>query len=167
MSIEGVAERGAPCVVHDHRQVVFGGHTWTEYILVTVVAVVRLVVEVERLQPRVVPEVQFPRTVDALMCALLGVGCHPACGSVLRSGKPHSAAGVHLLGRVAEPPVHKIEVVRRLVNQQAAGVGLVAVPTAEVVRAVGCVEYPFERDDSGVPIDPFLITSLSAEFRGE
>ena len=84
--------------------------------------------------------------------------CDALMGAPLRRGVPSRVRQRSPLRRTArrrgrtparechEPPVHKIEVVRRLVNQQATGVGLVAVPAAEVVRAVGGVEHPFERD---------------------
>src|SRR6476469_2735796 len=104
MRIERVAERHVPRVVHDHREVVLCGHTWTEHILVALVAVVRLRVQVERLEPRIATQVQFPWTVCSFMCAAFGMGRHSTCCSVLRTVEPHPAPGVHLLGRVTEPP---------------------------------------------------------------
>ena len=56
------------------------------------------------------------------------------------------AGGLHDLGLGAQPPVHQIEVVRGLVDHQAAGVFLVAVPAAEVVGAVQRVQQPVEID---------------------
>src|SRR5882672_2703462 len=50
----------------------------------------------------------------------------------------------HWIG--AEPPVDEIEVVRRLVHQEAAAARLEAVPTPEVVGAVIHVEVPAEID---------------------
>src|SRR3954454_8113543 len=146
MCIEGVTERGTPRVVHDHRQIVFGGHTWAEHVLVPAVTVERLVVQIQRPQPGVAAQVKLPGIVYALMGASLRTITHPTCGGVLRSIELHSATRVDLLRRITEPPVDKIEMVRRLVKQQPTGIGLVPMPATEVISTVCGVEYPFKRD---------------------
>ena len=47
-------------------------------------------------------------------------------------------------GLGVDPPVDEIEVVPGLVHHETAGVGLLAVPSTEVVRPVHGVEQPFE-----------------------
>jgi len=54
--------------------------------------------------------------------------------------KEQPAPREHLGGRRAQPPVDQVEVVGRLVDEEAAGVGLVPVPAAEVVGSVPDVE---------------------------
>src|SRR5215208_3482526 len=107
MRIKRVAECHVTRVVHDHRQVVLCGHAWAEDVLIALVAVVGLDLEVKRLQPGVTAQVQFPRTVWALVGATAWTRRHPACRSVLGPVEPHSAAGIDLSGSVSKPPVHE------------------------------------------------------------
>ena len=71
-------------------------------------------------------------------------GAEPAVGGVAVAVELEAAAGVDAGRHVADPPVDQVEVVARLVHQQAAGVLLLAVPAAEVVGAVHGVERPLE-----------------------
>ena len=63
---------------------------------------------------------------------------------VLGAVEPQAAAREHAHGRRGDPPVHEVEVVRRLVDEQPARVRLLPVPAAEVVGAVHRVERPLE-----------------------
>src|SRR5271166_228694 len=56
----------------------------------------------------------------------------------------------------AQPPVEQIEVMRRLVHEQATGICLVAMPAAEIVGAVMRVELPLEIDRGDMPDDARL-----------
>ena len=63
---------------------------------------------------------------------------------VLAAVELQVARGIDGLRSGLQPEVHEVEVVRRLVHQEPAAVALVAVPPAEVIRAVARVEHPLE-----------------------
>src|SRR5262249_42324873 len=52
----------------------------------------------------------------------------------------------HPARHAAQPPVQQIEMVGGLVHEQSAGVRLVAMPAAEIVRTVMGIELPLEID---------------------
>src|SRR5699024_11410142 len=127
---------GAAGVVHDRGEVVLGGDAVREDGLVAPVSVVLLGLEVEGLEPFVGTQVQLERVVGAVVRAALGQQLLPAGGGVVLAVEAQTAPGVDPRGGVREPPVDQVEVVGGLVHEQAAAVGLVAVPAADVVRAV-------------------------------
>src|SRR5699024_4541170 len=82
--------------------------------------------------------------VGAVVGAALGQGGASLRGGVVGPVEPQPAAGVDACGHRVGPPVDQIEVVGGLVDEQAAAVGLVAVPAPEVVGPVGGVQDPLE-----------------------
>src|SRR5699024_3595649 len=120
-------------------QVVPDGDPRGEHVLVAAVAVVGLSVQVQRLQPRVLGQVQRPRIGGRRAGAALG-----ARAGLLRTGSVGSvelqpAAGEHAGVRISEPPVDYVELLGGFVHQQLYRAGLLPVPAAEVVRTVGGV----------------------------
>ena len=70
-----------------------------------------------------------------------------ACRGTARSGRNGAGAAREDLVRIGvEIPVEQVEMMRRLVHEQAAGILDVGVPAAEVVGAVLDVEIPVEVD---------------------
>ena len=121
-------------------------HARGEHVAVAQVSVVRLDVQVELAQPGIVHHGQSERVVRG---SRGGVGPFVAAVVAVRRarlGAVEEQPGLREHGHRcrAEPPVDQIEVVARLVHQQAARVGLVAVPAAEVVGAVAYVQQPLE-----------------------
>ena len=146
-----VVQVRAVVVADHHVHGVFDVDARAPHALVAVVAVVALVVEVEGFQARVRGQVEVE---IALLLFRAGQA------ALVRLGEPHAARGfrgvelartegVHGLRLGAQPPVDQVEVVGRLVHHQAARIGLVGVPAAEVIGAVDGVEQPGEvdRDD--------------------
>ena len=144
VGVQGVGEHRAARVVHQRREVVLGGDPGREHGLVATVAVVLLGLEVERLEPLVGAQVQLEGIVGAVVRAPLRKRCQAALGGGVGPVEAQPAARVDLHRRIREPPVDQVEVVGGLVHEQAAAVGLVAVPAAEVVRAVLGVQHPLE-----------------------
>ena len=144
--VERVAHRDAGVVAHDHVHRVLDVDVRPEHAAVAEIAVVFLVVEVQLLEARVRREVEEERALVLLragVAALVMALQAEALGHLRRVEL--ALAGRHDRDRHrGEPPVDEVEVMRGLVDHQAAGVGLVAVPAAEVVRAVDGVEHPVE-----------------------
>ncbi len=150
-----VGELGARRVAHHHRHVVLDGDAGTEDVQVAPVAVLVLGVQVQPGQVRAVAHVQRERVVlgRGVAVAALVVGGQAVAAAALVAVEEQVAPGEDLGGARADPPVDQVEVVAGLVHQQAAGVALVAVPAAEVVRAVAQVEQPLEVHRSDLPDD--------------
>jgi len=147
-------------LVADHdAHVVLDADAVAEDALVAVVAVFGLGVVIEPHQVLVIGlHMQRERVLRSDFTAAgpvveLGDSALFGVGLAVELEVAHGEDG-HRLG--IDPPVHQVEVVGGFVDHQAAGVVLVAVPAAEVVRAVAGVEQPFEMDagdladDSGV-----------------
>ncbi len=118
----------------------------TEHAAITEIAVELLVVEVQLLEVLVLGDVQEERALfffRAGMAALV-VALQSHALRHLRRVELALAVGQHGFRIRAQPPVHEVEVMRRLVDHEAAGDFLLAVPAAEIVRAVQRVQQPLE-----------------------
>ena len=164
--VQRVAHRRAGVVVDERGEVVLDRDAGVEHVAVAQVAVVVLVVEVELLEVRVGGEVERER-VAGDPGAARGPLAEAARRGVLGAVEPQAAAREHAHGRRGDPPVHEVEVVRRLVDEQPARVRLLPVPAAEVVGAVHRVERPLEvHDRDARRCSPSAMTWRSVELRG-
>ena len=159
VGVEGVAERRARRVVDDEREVVLDRDALAEDVAVADVPVVLLGVEVQRLQALVVAKVEF-EGIAPVVGAAGGTIPDAACRGVLGTVELQAARREDAARLAADPPVDEVEVVARLVDEEAPGVLLLAVPAAEVVRAVVGVQHPGEVD-GGDPTDRAVLDHLA------
>ena len=155
VGVQRIAEGGPVGVVDDEGEVVLDRDALAEDVAIAEVAVVLLGVEVERFEALVRAQIQLER-VCAVVRAAGGTVADAAGRRVLGAVEAQPSRREDPARRGADPPVHEVEVVARLVDQQAAGVALLAVPAAEVVGAVLGVEHPGEVDRGDLPDEAVL-----------
>src|SRR5690606_28773664 len=118
--------------------VVLDGDALVEDVAVAEVAVEVLLVVVEPLQLGVEAEVEGEAVAPLVVeRAARRPFAEAASAGVLGAVEAQATAGVHPSRGVGQPPVDQVEVMARLVDQEPAGLLLLAVPTPEVVGTVG------------------------------
>lgn len=154
--IDRVAEGGAGVVTHQDVHGVLDVDVGAEDAAVAEITVIFFIIEVEFAQGLASGQVEEEAAFLGLRAgvAALVITFQAEALRHVRGVEVPFAGGENRSGDGGEPPVDQVEVVGRLVYHDPAGVLLVAVPAAEVVRAMKGVEQPVEIDRENVSDHP-------------
>ena len=147
ISVQRVGQLCAGVVLNEHVHSVLDADVVTENALVTDISVVLLRIEVKALEILVAlhNESEGIAVHQMLLTVHSGIELgHAALLCVLSAVELQITESEYALGSSAEPEVHKVKVVSRLVHEKTAGDLLISVPAAEVVSTVRGIQEPLE-----------------------
>ena len=159
VGVEGVVEQRAVAVAHENVHRILDVDIVAKDVSVAHVAGFLFRPEVERffhrgvLQHRVRVVVGEGIAGDrmAVIARVSGERGVAARHGILPAVEQQPAVRDDLCGNAVDPPVHEIEVMRRLVHEQPAGIAFLRMPAAEIVGAVAGVEQILHRHLANAP----------------